>query len=148
MSELDVTANWDTSCRRLLDSRRSLIVKHAAPDGTECGGRPHSYTWNLDIVVLLSDAVAVSTLCQIADRPRGTTHLPSDVGIGNIVAQIDGATGAPATVYEFPLNGEPLQARTIDPTIADKAFRRSTGGTDDETWLVYYGRRYCISGPA
>jgi RHS repeat-associated protein len=104
-----------------------------------------SYTWELDITADLTKAGGVGALLQIADHATGKTYLPSYDGNGNIVALFDSATtggsaGVCVAAYEYSPFGEFLRSEGTYAT--ENPFRFSTKFTDDETGLVYYGRRY------
>ncbi|MBM3853866.1 MAG: RHS repeat-associated core domain-containing protein, partial [Verrucomicrobia bacterium] len=55
---------------------------------------------------------------------------------------VNGATGTVAAVYEYSPYGELLRNVAPDSAAAGQPFRFSTKFTDEETGLVYYGRRY------
>jgi RHS repeat-associated protein len=82
----------------------------------------------------------VGALLQIADHSTGKTYLPAYDGNGNVAALFDASDGTVAAAYEYSPYGESLRC---EGTFArENSFRFSTKFTDDETGLVYYGRRY------
>jgi RHS repeat-associated protein len=101
-----------------------------------------SYTWGLDIARTLADAGGVGALLQIVNHATGAAYHPTYDGKGNIASLIDGSTGSVAVAYEYSPFGETIRRDALDATIGDQPFRFSTKFTDDETGLVYYGRRY------
>jgi len=80
---------------------------------------------------------------QIVDHASGKAWHPAYDGNGNIAALVNGSTGTVAAVYEYSPAGELLRHVVHDSAAAGQPFRFSTKFTDDETGLVYYGRRYC-----
>ncbi|MBM5813085.1 MAG: RHS repeat-associated core domain-containing protein, partial [Gammaproteobacteria bacterium] len=90
----------------------------------------------------LADAGGVGALLQIVDHASGKAWHPAYDGNGNIAALVNGATGTVAAVYEYSPYGELLRNVAPDSAAAGQPFRFSTKFTDDETGLVYYGRRY------
>jgi RHS repeat-associated protein len=93
----------------------------------------------------MKDAGGVGALLQIRDHASGKDYFPSYDGNGNIAALLDAdsSTGAVAAAYEYSPYGEFL--RCEGPYAKENPFRFSTKFTDDETGLVYYGRRYYSS---
>ena len=105
-------------------------------DGTNA--RVRTFGWGLDLTASLERAGGIGALLQVQEGP--TSLLPAYDGNGNIVAVTNAATGALAASYEYSPFGELL--RGTGPAAATFPFRFSTKWTDDETGLVYYGRRY------
>jgi RHS repeat-associated protein len=104
-----------------------------------------SFVWGLDIARSLSEAGGVGALLQISDHATSKTYLPAYDGNGNVVALFDGAAsggsaGSCVAAYEYNPYGEFL--RCEGSYARTNPFRFSTKFTDDETGLVYYGRRY------
>jgi RHS repeat-associated protein len=127
--------------RRFIYNGWNLIAELAVSSGTFSLVR--TYTWGLDIARSLTSAGGVGQLVQVADHATSKAMLATYDGNGNVAALIDGATSANGTVmaaYEYSPYGEPLRC---EGTYAkENPFRFSTKFTDDETGLVYYGRRY------
>jgi RHS repeat-associated protein len=87
----------------------------------------------------------VGALLQISDHATSKTYLPAYDGNGNVVALFDGAAsggsaGSCVAAYEYNPYGEFL--RCEGSYARTNPFRFSTKFTDDDTGLVYYGRRY------
>lgn len=118
----------------------SLVAEYTVSGSTLTLER--SYTWGLDIARTLSDAGGVGALLQIVDHSSGKSFHPTYDGNGNIASLVNGSTGALAAVYEYSPSGEQLRAVASDTTVTSQPFRFSTKFTDDETGLIYYGRRY------
>ena len=99
-----------------------------------------SYAWGIDLSGSLSGAHGVGGLVAIHDHTTGTTDLPLTDGNGNIVGLIDTATGEIAARYDYEPYGRLLrisgQAARANP------IRFSSRYHDNETGLVYFGRRY------
>jgi RHS repeat-associated protein len=129
-----------TSGRRYLYDGWNLVAEYEDTGVTAPGSLKRTYTWGLDIARSLSDAGGVGALLQIADHPTGKTYLPAYDGNGNVAALFDAADGTVAAAYEYSPYGEFFRC---EGTYArENSFRFSTKFTDDETGLVYYGRRY------
>lgn len=131
-----------TAQRRYLYDGWGLIAEFGFDATTSTLTTARTYTWGLDIAKSLTDAGGVGALLQINDHSSGKTYLPSYDGNGNIVALFDGdsTTGSVAAAYEYSPYGELL--RCEGSYAKENPFRFSTKFTDDETGLVYYGRRY------
>ena len=99
-----------------------------------------SYTWGLDITSDLTSAGGVGALVQLVDHGTGAAYHPSYDGNGNIMSLVSASTGTIAAAYEYSPYGELIRAAGSYATT--NSFRFSTKFTDDETGLVYYGRRY------
>jgi RHS repeat-associated protein len=139
----NVSPAVEVSCRRFLYDGWSMVLEFNAPGGSSIAAALRSYTWGLDIARTLTDAGGVGALLQISDHASGKSYLPSYDGNGNIVALFDGESGlsgACVATYEYSPYGEPL--RSEGSYAKENPFRFSTKVTDDETGLVYYGRRY------
>jgi len=132
----------EISSRRYLYDGWNLVAEYEAPSGTSLGSIVRSYTWGLDIVSSLGGAGGVGALLQITDHGSGKTFLPTYDGNGNVVALLNGSTGAVGATYEYSPFGETVRAQVADSVLAEQPFRFSTKFTDLETGLVYYGLRY------
>jgi len=131
--------------RRFLYDGWNLVAEYSETTAGVLDTLKRSYTWGLDIARSMTDAGGVGALLQIADHSTGKTYLPSYDGNGNIVALFDSAAtggdaGACVAIYEYSPYGEFL--RCEGAYAKENPFRFSTKFTDDETGLVYYGRRY------
>jgi RHS repeat-associated protein len=129
-----------TSQRRYLWDGWSLLAEFSVSGSTLTKLR--TYAWGLDIARSMKDAGGVGALLQIRDHASGKDYFPSYDGNGNIAAlfDADSSTGTVAAAYEYSPYGEFLRC---EGTYAkENPFRFSTKFTDDETGLVYYGRRY------
>jgi RHS repeat-associated protein len=129
--------------RRYLYDGWNLVLEFSVSGSTL--GLVRSYTWGLDITADLTKAGGVGALLQIHDYAQNKQFLPGYDGNGNIVALFDAATsggsaGACVAAYEYSPFGEFLRSEGTYAT--DNPFRFSTKFTDDESGLVYYGRRY------
>jgi RHS repeat-associated protein len=118
----------------------NLIAEYAYASSTLTLTR--SYTWGLDIARTLTDAGGVGALLQVVDHASGKAWHPAYDGNGNIAALVNGSGGAVVAVYEYSPFGELLRHVVHDSAAAGQPFRFSSKFTDDETGLVYYGRRY------
>ncbi|MBM3854838.1 MAG: RHS repeat-associated core domain-containing protein, partial [Verrucomicrobia bacterium] len=127
--------------RRYLYDGWNVIAEYAVTSLSPLTLTPtRTYTWGLDIARSLGDAGGVGALLQIADHSTGKAYLPAYDGNGNVAALFDAADGTVAAAYEYSPYGEFLRC---EGTYArENSFRFSTKFTDDETGLVYYGRRY------
>ncbi|MEO5960089.1 MAG: RHS repeat-associated core domain-containing protein, partial [Opitutaceae bacterium] len=141
---IDVGANQELSSRRYLYNGWDVIAEYLAPGGTSIWAIQRSYGWGLDIARTLSDAGGVGALLSVYDHPNGKGYFPTYDGNGNVVALVrsNDGLGTLAAAYEYGPFGETLRSQILDSTIADNPFRFSTKWTDNETGLVYYGRRY------
>ena len=127
--------------RRYIYDGWNLIAELAASSGSFSLVR--TYTWGLDIARSLTKAGGVGQLVQVADHATSKAMFATYDGNGNVAALIDGASsasGALMAAYEYSSYGEFLRC---EGTYAkENPFRFSTKFTDDETGLVYYGKRY------
>lgn len=142
-----VLAGWNgttfattLSTTRFLYDGWNLIAEYSVSSGTLSLVR--SYTWGLDITGASSAAGGPGCLLQIADHASGKTFLPCYDGNGNVVALVNGSSGALAACYEYSPYGEFLRCESPDPVVADQPFRYSTKFYDGETGLYNYGMRY------
>ncbi len=99
-----------------------------------------SYTWGLDLGGSLSASGGVGALAQITEHATGQSYFPTYDGNGNVTALVRASDGALSASYEYSPFGELL--RTTGSYAKTNPFRFSTKFTDDETSLVYYGKRY------
>jgi RHS repeat-associated protein len=132
-----------TASRRFLYEGWNLIAEFSLDATLTTLSLIRSYTWGLDIARSLADAGGVGALLQIRDHYLGKDYFPSYDGNGNIAALFDADTaqsGACVAAYEYSPYGEIFRC---EGTYAKpNPFRFSTKFTDDDTGLVYYGRRY------
>ena len=145
-----VRGGWNGSAFTTVTSQKvflydgwSLIAEFTVSGSSMTLAR--SYTWGLDIARSLSDAGGVGALLQIRDHSLGKNYFPSFDGNGNIAALFDGDTGPGSSgscvaAYEYSPYGELL--RCEGSYAKENSFRFSTKFSDDETGLVYYGKRY------
>ncbi len=136
------TLSQEVSSRRFVYEGWNLIAEYTAPGGSSFGGIVRTFTWGLDIARSLSDSGGVGALVQLADHATGKTFIPTYDGNGNIASMVNASSGSLAAAYEYSPYGEALRVDVVDVALADQPFRFSTKWTDDETGLVYYGRRF------
>ena len=99
-----------------------------------------SYAWGLDLLGSFRASGGVGALLQLRDYSENATYLAAYDGNGNLTTLQNAATSTLAATYEYGPFGEPI---ATSGAYADKnPVRFSTKYTDDETGLVYYGRRY------
>jgi RHS repeat-associated protein len=99
-----------------------------------------TYTWGLDISRTLADSGGVQGLLLVRDWATGQSHRTVYDGNGNLLGLVETASGAVSAQYEYSPFGETIRA--TGSYAAANPFRFSTKFTDDESGLVYYGRRY------
>ena len=100
-----------------------------------------SYLWGLDLSGSLQGAGGVGGYISV--RPSGGPgHFAIFDGNGNVAGLVDGSTGIISARYEYGTFGE--QITMTGPMAIANPCRWSGKYTDDETGLVYYGRRYYI----
>ncbi|MBI5771949.1 MAG: RHS repeat-associated core domain-containing protein [Verrucomicrobia bacterium] len=134
----DTTA---TTTTRYLYDGWSVIAEFSVSGSSLTLAR--TYTWGLDIARTLTDAGGVGALLQIHDyASSGKDYFPAYDGNGNVAALFDAdSSGGPCVAaYEYSPYGELL--RCEGDYAKTNPYRFSTKTTDDETGLVYYGRRY------
>lgn len=136
------TLSQEVSSRRFIYDGWNLIAEYTAPGGSSFGAIVRTFTWGLDIARSLSESGGVGALVQLADHATGKTFIPTYDGNGNIASMVNAATGSIAAAYEYSPYGEALRVEVVDVALADQPFRFSSKWTDDETGLLYYGRRY------
>ena len=129
----------NTTTRYLYDGW-NVIAEYAYDAQLATLSLTRSYTWGLDIARTLADAGGVGALLQIVDQGSGVAYHPTYDGNGNIMTLVNASTGTIAAAYEYSPYGELI--RSTGSYAANNPFRFSTKFTDDETGLVYYGRRY------
>jgi RHS repeat-associated protein len=143
-----VRAGWNGSTyatvatqRRFLYDGWNVIAEYSVSGNVLTLVR--TMTWGLDIATDLTKSGGVGALLQIADHSLGKAYFPAYDGNGNVAALFDGAStsgGTMAAAYEYSPYGE---FQRCEGTYAkENPFRFSTKFTDDETRLVFYGRRY------
>jgi len=94
----------------------------------------------LDLVGSLSQSGGIGALLALHDTGTNEAYLPGYDGNGNVAVMIDVATGALKATYEYSPFGQFL--RKEGAYAEANPVRFSTKFTDEETGLVYYGRRY------
>jgi RHS repeat-associated protein len=99
----------------------------------------HSYLWGIDLSGKIHGAGGVGGLLAMISS-SGAIELPVYDGNGNVQALTDRATAQMTAAYEYSPYGQPLRIIGTDALV--NPFRFSTKYTDNETDLVYYGRRY------
>lgn len=144
-----VRGGWSGSAYTTIVSHRRFLydgwsmLEEFAVSGTSLT-LARSYTWGLDIARSLTDAGGVGGLLQIRDYATSKDYLPSYDGNGNVVALFDAAAASSAiacvAAYEYSPFGAFL--RCEGDYAKANPFTFSTKFTDDESELVYYGRRY------
>jgi RHS repeat-associated protein len=107
---------------------------------TVTASHTRTYTWGLDLVGSLSASGGVGALLGIHDTETSKRYLAGYDGNGNLTTLLDAANGDIEAAYEYGPYGESLRAQ--GDYAKKNSFRFSTKYTDDETGLVYYGRRY------
>jgi len=145
----DHGSNQLVSAARFVYEGWNMIGEYTDTGATLPGAIKRSYTWGLDIVHTREKAGGVGALLQIADYVGSKGYFPAYDGNGNVVALFDGApsggsAGTRVAAYEYSPFGELL--RSEGGYAADNPVRFSTKVTDDESGLVYYGRRYYSPG--
>ncbi|MEZ5276819.1 MAG: RHS repeat-associated core domain-containing protein [Opitutaceae bacterium] len=99
-----------------------------------------SYAWGEDLSGSLDGAHGVGGLVLIHDHQSNTSFMVCSDPMGNIVALVDTETGEVAGRYEYAPYGEILRSSGIPAS--NNPIRFSSRYQDDETGLVYFGRRY------
>jgi len=99
-----------------------------------------TYAWGLDIVGSLSSSGGVQGLIDMRDTYEAKTYLPGYDANGNVAVMLDAADGSIEAAYEYGPFGEYL--RKEGDYADENPIRFSTKYTDEDTNLVYYGRRY------
>jgi RHS repeat-associated protein len=98
-----------------------------------------SFLWGLDLSGSLQGAGGVGGLVKVFDATTDKHYFPAYDGNGNVMALVDGSTGAEAARYEYGPFGEPLVVG--GSYAAANPFRFTTKLTDEETGHLYYGYR-------
>jgi RHS repeat-associated protein len=100
-----------------------------------------SFLWGLDLSGSLRSAGGVGGLIAFSNRqsPIGT-HFAAYDGNGNVMALVDGTTGATSARYEYGPFGQTIRSSGAAATLNPVRF--SSKHVDDETDLSYYGYRY------
>ncbi|HWV99157.1 MAG TPA: RHS repeat-associated core domain-containing protein [Candidatus Acidoferrum sp.] len=100
-----------------------------------------TYLWGVDLSGSPQGAGGVGGLMGTAYYGSSTTNcFVAFDGNGNVAALVNAADGSVAAQYEYGPFGEII--RSTGPMAKANPFRFSTKYQDDETDLVYYGRRY------
>jgi RHS repeat-associated protein len=97
-----------------------------------------SYLWGLDVSGTIRGAGGVGGLMAVSDSVQGVHFVAFD-GNGNAAALTRATDGTTSATYEYGAFGEVIRA--TGPTARVSPFRWSTKYQDDETDLLYYGRR-------
>jgi RHS repeat-associated protein len=104
----------------------------------------NSFVWGLDLSGSFQGAGGIGGLLWVNDpstlNSQPSTHLVSYDGNGNVVALVNAADGSESARYVYGPFGEVIRA--TGPMAKANPFRFSTKYQDDETDLLYYGRRY------
>jgi RHS repeat-associated protein len=136
-------ANWNGSAyvatvdRKFIYDGWNLIAEY---DALTTFTLVRSYLWGLDLTRTLQDGGGVGGLLAVIDATTSTIHQPYYDGNGNIHALVNRSTGAVTAAYEYSAFGETLRA--TGSFAQGNPFRFSSKYTDDESGLLYYGRRY------
>lgn len=139
---LDGSSSAEISSRRYLYDGWNVIAEYNAPGGNSFATAVRSYTWGLDLIGSLTESGGVGALLQLSDHLTGKAFGLTYDGNGNVASLVNLQTGALAASYEYSAYGESLRKEVFDAALTEQPFRFSTKWTDDETGLVYYGRRY------
>jgi RHS repeat-associated protein len=100
-----------------------------------------SYVWGSDLSSSMQGAGGVGGLLEVAYHGAATTNaFVGYDGNGNVSALVNSADGTSLANYEYGPFGENI--RLTGPLAKNNPFRFSTKYQDDESDLVYYGRRY------
>jgi RHS repeat-associated protein len=100
------------------------------------------FMWGLDLSGTLQGAGGVGGLIKVYDNVGNKHYFAAYDGNGNVLALVDGNTGAEAARYEHGPCGETLVL--AGSYAQSNPVRFSTKFTDDETGMLYYGYRYYI----
>jgi RHS repeat-associated protein len=123
---------------RFIYSGWNLIAEYDLVPGTSNLVLKRSYTWGLDWSGTVDGAGGVGGLLMAQEG--SAQYLYAMDGNGNVSAVVNRSGGATVAEYEYSPFGELLRAsNTYAQT---NPFRFSTKYTDNETGLVYYGKRY------
>lgn len=112
------------------------VVLELKNDGND--SRTNSYVWGLDVCNSTQDSGGVGGL--LFANLNGTNCIPAFDGNGNVMALIDLSNGTLVAEYDYGPFGESLKCCGV--LAKENPFRWSTKQQDDESDLVYYGRRY------
>jgi len=136
-------ANWSGSAyviavdRKFIYDGWNLIAEY---DALTTFTLARTFVWGLDISRTLEDAGGVHGLLMINDYGTSQNYQTVYDGNGNILGLVQRSTGALVAQYEYSPYGELI--RSSGSYANSNPFRFSTKYTDNETGLVYYGRRY------
>ena len=100
------------------------------------------YTWGPDVSGSIDGSAGIGGLVEImaVSGTTITTSLPVYDGIGNIVAYVEGHTGAQVATYKYGSFGELLTA--YGPRVNQLVFGYQTKERDQETGNIYFIERY------
>ncbi len=99
----------------------------------------NSYMWGADVSGTEQGAGGVGGLLKIY-RPGAADNFTVYDANGNLTALVDGSSGTVSANYEYGPFGEVIRLSGTEASA--NPIRWSTKYTDDQTDLVYYGRRY------
>jgi RHS repeat-associated protein len=100
-----------------------------------------SYVWGLDLSGSPQGAGGVGGLLKVQyNGAQATNCFVAFDGNGNVSALVNAADGSAMAQYEYGPFGEVIRA--TGPMARANPFRFSTKYQDDETDLLYYGKRY------
>lgn len=135
------TYTWNGSAWTLATHRKFLYEGwNVIREDEELTNKAKTLAWGLDVVSSLSGSAGVGALVMLHDSATTKTYLPGYDGNGNVAVMIDAANGDLKATYEYGPYGQYLRK---EGDYADaNPIRFSTKYTDEETNLVYYGRRY------
>jgi RHS repeat-associated protein len=98
-----------------------------------------SYMWGLDLSGSVQGAGGVGGLLEVNDSANGA-HFAAYDGNGNVAALVKGTDGTISAQYEYGPFAEPI--RVTGPMGKTNPIRFSSKYTDDESDVLYYGKRY------
>jgi RHS repeat-associated protein len=97
--------------------------------------------WGSDLSGSMQGAGGVGGLLEVSYHGSSTTNcFPAFGGNGNVAGLVNAADGTVLATYEYGPFGEVI--RSTGPMAKANPFRFSTKYQDDESDLLYYGRRY------
>ena len=99
-----------------------------------------AYLWGPDASPTREALAGTGALLAILEAATGKVYLVVPDGAGQVRALVDAEDGTVAARYDYAPFGELLRA--TGPMAGKNPFRFSTKYQDDETGLVYFGRRY------
>jgi RHS repeat-associated protein len=134
------TWNLATETRFLYDGWNLIAEFEATSSQLPALSLKRSFAWGLDLTGSFTAAGGIGALLQITDATTGTRYLPTYDGNGNVATLVNATTGGLGASYEYNAFGEPLRANGA--YAKTNPIRFSTKYTDNETGLIYYGKRY------